>query len=1015
MNYVDGSKEDYTTLHSGTPVDASLRDPGQGLSAQWLGQDGNDWTGNGPSVGPDGIQNFHLKVSNISTGGTVSSLVLTANPGPSAQSWQIGTNPQGYSNAEILNRVTSGGTDTADYFGKPSSSLSNGAPLTLQLTYSDQNRGGKTDTVPISAGLTVGNINPTLAMPRGSVANFAAASAHSTAQNPGFPGNSHIVLDTPLPNPETTATVQAAVLSDQAGTTWVYGSTTPYTGASPLSMSYDPNSGTFSYPPVRDESSATLTLRLLFTDGAQAVAQVAGATSDPRRRDQPVGTSSENVGTAALLMDAVNRQIANIHLAAGTYLMSAPLNLNYPVKITADPGASVVFSPSPSNLSWTNASGAIGVWASHVSLDGFAISFQGDSASWAYTGGGTRAVIQSAGNGGKVDLSYTNLNIQAPAAHTAGEEAVHLMNLDSSDSGQIIGNILKGGTISLWNGPWHILNNDYQGTPANTVSYSVFFIRNEHDVLIQGNHIHSVTPAGVTYRFLLFGASDTGRGFNDVIQNNTVDGGIGRPATDNSNNPEMILTEQCQPRFEGTPSSVSPDGYVLQVPYMRGPTAMTGDVVAILSGSQAGQWRLIAQALSPTEYLLDSPLPSGGDYTIAIGRGWVHDTYQDNTIDLRGTNPGNVALDLTGDHFGTRVLNNTFLGSNAISIFATPTEGAFSGTNPPDWGWTHLPIFGVAIDGNTFVDASVSLGVNHSQYIKSSSGRTYFSGSFTNNAITWSTGPQPAAIVGIPAQNGEPAYTSQNFPWLDDGELVLNLQGNWGVRSDGVVAATIQVIAGTIWDSSASQGAMENKSLPLPKSPPNGLTTAQTISLPGSTTPAPVNLAPYYNQVGLTSDNATGPGNLDGGGYSYSANALGGGIINWQGVPFVLGPVGQNDVVQAAGQTIPLSSGNYTALFLIGTAVQGGKTGTFTMHYTDGSTSVVNQEFSDWANDSSNPGEYVVRTMSYRNYSQNNGLQTLTMYAYGYSLPITPGKTLQSVTLPANADINILSMDLVGP
>ena len=595
-------------------------------------------------------------------------------------------------------------------------------------------------------------------------------------------------------------------------------------------MSYDPNSGTFSYPPVRDESSATLTLRLLFTDGAQAVAQVAGATSDPRRRDQPVGTSSENVGTAALLMDAVNRQIANIHLAAGTYLMSAPLNLNYPVKITADPGASVVFSPSPSNPSWTNASGAIGVWASHVSLDGFAISFQGDSASWAYTGSTTRAVIQSAGNGngGKVDLSFTNLNIQAPAAHTAGEEAVHLLNFDSSDSGQIVGNTLKGGTISLWNGPWQICNNDYQGAPANSISCSVFFIRNEHDVLIQGNHIHSVTPAGATYRFLLFGACDTGRGFNDVIQNNTVDGGIGRPATDNSNNPEIILTEQYQPRFEGTPSSVSPDGYVLQVPYMRGPTAMTGDVVAILSGSQAGQWRLIAQALSPTEYLLDSPLPSGGDYTIAIGRGWVHDTYQDNTIDLRGTNPGNVALDLTDGHFGTRVLNNTFLGSNAISILADPTEGAFSGTNPPSWGWTHLPIFEIAIDGNTFVDASVSLGVNHSQYNKSSSGRTYFSGSFTNNAIEWSAGAQPGVTVGIPAQNGEAAYTHQNFPWLDDGELVLTLQGNWGVGPAG--DASVQVIAGTIWDGSASQGAMENKSLPLPKSPPNGPTLTATAA-----------------------------------------------------------------------------------------------------------------------------------------------------------------------------------------
>jgi hypothetical protein len=417
-----------------------------------------------------------------------------------------------------------------------------------------------------------------------------------------------------------------------------------------------------------------------------------------------------------------------------------------------------------------------------------------------------------------VDLSFTNLNIQAPAAHTTGEEAVHLMNFDSSDSGQIVGNTLKGGTISLWSGPWQILNNDYQGTPSNTVSYSAFFIRSEHDVLIQGNHIHSVAPAGVTYRFLLFGASDTGRGFNDVIQSNviqsnTLDGGIGRPTTDGSNNPDIILTEQYQPRFEGMPSAISPDGYVVQVPYMRGPTAMTGDVVAILSGSQAGQWRLIAQALSPTQYLLDSPLPAGSP-VIAITRGWINDTYQGNTIDLTGTNPGNVALNLVGGgHFNTQVRNNTFKGATAINISASPTEGAFWGTNPPDWGWTHLPIFGVVIDSNTFQNAGLSLNVDHSRYVKSNRGRVYFTGSFTNNAITWSTGSQPAAIVGIPAQNGEPAYTSQSFPWLDDGELVLNLQGNWGVRSDGAVAATIQVIAGTI-----NQGAMENQTLTLPTS-----------------------------------------------------------------------------------------------------------------------------------------------------------------------------------------------------
>ena len=461
----------------------------------------------------------------------------------------------------------------------------------------------------------------------------------------------------------------------------------------------------------------------------------------------------------------MSRHIANIHLAAGTYLMSAPLNLNYPVKITANPGASLVFSPSPSNPSWTNASGAIGVWASHVSLDGFAISFQGDSASWAYTGSTTRAVIQSAGNGngGKVDLSFTNLNIQAPAAHTAGEEAVHLMNFDSSDSGQIVGNTLKGGTISLWSGPWQILNNDYRGTPSNTVSYSVFFIRSEHDVLIQGNHLHSVAPAGVTYRFLLFGASDTGRGFNDVIQNNTVDGGIGRPTKDNSNNPEIILTEQFQPRFEGDavgdhprplrrsgPLHARPDSHDRRCG--RDPVGLAGRPVA--ADRPGVEPNPISPGQPPAFGQLPSRSPGAGSMTP------TRITRSTSTVPTRQRRPepGRAAISTP------RCSITHSWAPTAINISATPTEGAFSGTNPPDWGWTHLPIFGVAIDGNTFQDAGLSLNVNHSRYIKSNRGRVYFTGSFTNNAITWSTGPQPAAIVGIPRRTGSPPIRPRTSP-----------------------------------------------------------------------------------------------------------------------------------------------------------------------------------------------------------------------------------------------------------
>ena len=49
---------------------------------------------------------------------------------------------------------------------------------------------------------------------------------------------------------------------------------------------------------ARNESGATLTLRLIFRDGTLAVARFAGATSDPNRRDQPVGTSTATVATA---------------------------------------------------------------------------------------------------------------------------------------------------------------------------------------------------------------------------------------------------------------------------------------------------------------------------------------------------------------------------------------------------------------------------------------------------------------------------------------------------------------------------------------------------------------------------------------------------------------------------------------------------------------------------------------------------------------------------------------------
>ena len=637
--------------------------------------------------------------------------------------------------------------------------------------------------------------------------------------------------------------------------------------------------------------------------------------------------------------------------------------------------------------------------------------------------------------GSSGDATAQFSNVQVTAATTP---ALPLINMETAYTGSVTGNTLAGGTLMFSYGPWQITGNTYNGAVAGTFVEAAFTFFTGHSRDFSDNTVSQLSPYGKTVRLLNVGNGESW-GSDDVVSDNTVVDSAGMATRagdwgwdqnvgiyDTPNQGEFILFSSYDIAYEGSLYTLSGDGRELKIPYAQGVALSMGDVVSILNGPDVGQWFQIAQVIqSPTSQsdpsytlLMDSPLPlpTGANYAISIDEGFVNETLgsttpgQGNTIDIRGSDSN--LFSLGGSEFGTQVLNNYLAGNNfylesgaqenlsgTYSPFINPNN---TGQTSLPWGWTHTPDFGMQIDGNTFVDLTTTpadvaaIGVDHSSSLHSNVGRQYYTGQLENNLFVYSNPPAGSNVMAV--QIGMDAVNSQGqSETADPYELSLIASNNTEIVPASFSSqgwnVVIPVVAGTV----------------------NGLTTAQTIILPGSTTPAPVNLAPYYNQVGLTSDNATGPGDLDGGGYSYSANALGGGTINWRGVPFVLGPAGQNDVVQAAGQTIPLPSGNYTALFLIGTAVQGGKTGTFTMHYTDGSTSVVTQEFSDWANDSSNPGEYVVRTMSYRNYSQNNGLQTLTMYAYGYSLPITPGKTLQSVTLPANADIKILSMDLVGP
>ncbi|WP_165243545.1 discoidin domain-containing protein [Paludisphaera soli] len=817
VTYADGSVAQ-TQVVSTSAVDPNLRTPGREIAAAFLGQDGRDWTGATIAVGPDGFQDVHIAIASLSAGASGYVRVTAATNPP--RSWESGVNADGRWNVELLDRTGTSSTlgTTADLYFSSDVNLAN-VPLTIQVFYdhwnpdyrSYTNRSGKSDTVVILAGA----VNPALRAPAVAESNLPTFGAASRPQDAQHPGLSHVAIDAAslaaLGAPQAFGSIRSAVLTNRHGAAWLFlkpGASAPYTGLSnPAAMRFDAIAGVFDFPPVRDESGSTLTLVLTFDDGSQAVSRLAAAPSDLGRLavDPRVGATARAVVDAAGLLAAIDSGAPLIHLRAGVYSLNRPLNINSPVRITADPGAVLEFVPSAAAGSpWGSATGAIQVRSGHVALDGFAIRFAGTTADWKSS---SRNVIQAGLGTADVDLAFTNLSITAPAAAVAGvyELAVPLMNFEDGDTGLIANNVLRGGWIHLGAAPWRVLGNDYRGALAGTISPTFLNAHRSFDLEIRGNHAWVEAPGGITQRFLVLGNSDSGQGIGNTIEGNRIDGGIGTPTSGvpdgYGNNPEIILTETYQPRFEGAPSAVSPDRWIVQVPHLRGPAPRAGDVVSILTGPYAGQWRMIAQALGTTRYLLDAPLPAG-DFAIAVGRGFVDQTYRGNTIDLRGMSAGNVAVVISGNHWGQRIEGNTFLGGSALRIEAGSSEAAFEGRHPAPWGWSRLPVFGLMVVGNTFVDSAATLFVAHNRWAaKASAGRTYLTGDFSDNEILWSHASRPAVTIGAAGDPGrnEPAYTLANYPWLTPGEIVLSARNNRGRNpADGAATASMRVLAAVL-------------------------------------------------------------------------------------------------------------------------------------------------------------------------------------------------------------------------
>jgi hypothetical protein len=185
---------------------------------------------------------------------------------------------------------------------------------------------------------------------------------------------------------------------------------------------------------------------------------------------------------------------------------------------------------------------------------------------------------------------------------------------------------------------------------------------------------------------------------------------------------------------------------------------------------------------------------------------------------------------------------------------------------------------------------------------------------------------------------------------------------------------------------------------------------------------AEVNLAHSYNAPGIYTDGTTFPvdGGIDAGGAAYSGNLLG--ITSSNGEEVTVGTTafhiaGSNilNVVYGTGQTIPLPSGIYTDLKLLGTGVQGSQVDqVITVHYADGSSDTFHQSFSDWSSPSGYVNESLAIKTAYRDY--NDGSRDSQAFnVYLYDLKLRPFKPVKSITLPDNRNVVFLSSTLDPP
>ncbi|MCM4078396.1 GH92 family glycosyl hydrolase [Paractinoplanes hotanensis] len=175
-----------------------------------------------------------------------------------------------------------------------------------------------------------------------------------------------------------------------------------------------------------------------------------------------------------------------------------------------------------------------------------------------------------------------------------------------------------------------------------------------------------------------------------------------------------------------------------------------------------------------------------------------------------------------------------------------------------------------------------------------------------------------------------------------------------------------------------------------------------------------VTLASARSRDGTATVAAPAQGNFDGSGWSYDAALLPpAGPVTWSGVTYdAPDPTGTApNFVPATGQTLLLAPATRTAANLVLTSHNGPVGTSVTVGYTDGTYASTPLTVADWCGGTAAPGTTAVLSMPHR-IKAGQGVDGPPVALFGARIPLSAGKQIRSITLPADPRVYVYAVTL---